>query len=1448
MSHNVDLLRKLAEPKFLDKQGAQAALDAVLAKDPANLSELRKGFADHKAFWATVFEPALPLDDIKDNDSFLNGATTTTALVQSIAHNRAKLGLRTATTAVLEGIITADENGVRGKFFNDPATKAIGGAQLVTRLTGKTASQEIIENTAAQDIQIEAQYQLLSKRIKAIQKDQQLNPEPAGKYFADIFQALNSGDDANFQAKLNSLNDPADPRLRAYPQFSPSVVGKMTKANVGARIKNEIALENFRRNIGLIDDFIKNNLDDIPTTLNKDLTKPATLTEFTQGLPPSYRGLTLTAEEAKPFKEILGERYLIEHVIASKDKDGLERLIKTTDLIGLRNALGNVSTDSYLTTAVHQGNAAKLREEAASRLLIERIQEIDDEDALKALRDVRNTSNLEDVLEKHGILNLDGTDNAAIREAFKGHSLGNVIAAAHVRLSLLKSNDIAKLKTVITEPSADPMAFAQNFITRFPMQGRALPSGVDVSILTNYFKNSNNVLQARRQALLSAAKAKFESREVTADGLDAAIPKKIDEIDKFLAFTAKSLGLSLDQIQDLLDSKEKEQFRGKPELLSRKLVAYAAAAQNIKYYEERNLNNNSDYNEIIADINKLHSTPGFYLVPLSDLEKDDLAVRLTAIIIKQNLDSKKDELQTLSTANSIQEFKDALTELKITNHTWVNEKTMESVQKAAVQGVISQKIQSITKLNDSAYPALNDFIKTLSLKHHKELLQPDFLNQLLASRDVDDIKARLHCKRADAKKILGDFKNIDRINSIQNPAIAAQLLKMPNIPFLTKTQVNAINERLAEKDPAAAGASFSRKLQFDGSYNSDLNALFGGLGLSDTVERSIKNALKKPGVPLEVSNNRKFNFHLAAYNHTNAGQSMLAKSNRAVINFLQTLEKGDQFKKNDIPIILGHFRQATSREKLIEDIKTMGLPRVTFDSLEKEINTRRFEEFKRNFKKANLLEDIKDTTKADPKFDTLDASVKEVKDLFSKISRSSSRIREDLDALGRLDVMEWLNPAFQASVAQYAHEMLPKMQELAQGCDVLVTQLQHQYDTINKELNDLPTKKEIDNELSHGLEYLTNPVHKKRVDELEKKIAELTQLRADIEKNLDRYKKVQRMLNGDPDGNEFIQKGALKVLEEAKDVKHSVQFLSYKSAYTDYPMSELKNHLGSTWKGKDVDDHISRISSASVPANGKQPTYELVKKVADGEFREHTIGTGKAKGLFIEQRSAQDMATKREKDGSYSVNPSVSILMTQFPAKEIVPGTTDKETAESQQARITYGFAVANQILSTLNGRAPTADNPIVLKGLDSCSKEELPYVWTALMLIGKENPHLRFGKEAIVVRCPYFDPHNELNFVGRFSGESHFKKVFEPNKTVYKDLLNQMTDYQADKSHTYEAKKKQVARAVSTVKDEFKDESTGNALTRLFKTKFQSTIKESAEKNEAKEQDPQATKRMKLS
>ncbi|WP_131782346.1 hypothetical protein [Legionella gresilensis] len=830
---NTAIKRLLREESFLSNPDSKAALDALLRTD-LSVRELRKAFAANKAFWLKAIND-LSVTDIPDdpNDVTFFDSTDLPQILQRIGRARTLMSLRSQAVGghedlLKEIILAPDENKLRDIIAAGRGAINLFDVPLTSKVSANRNTEMIIADRHKSEIQTEAQYQLLIPKIRAA-----IAPAPGRDQTAVLTNLTNllneiktPTNDVNFRSLVSALIAPATLERR--------ILDQMTSADVGARIRNEIALEIFKRNIKTV----YTSLGVGKRTLLESGT-----TNFQNNLPVLYQGLNLNDEEANKFKAVLGEYHLKNNHIPNVSTNTLLAIANETSLNQIKPLLYKTppTKDTYLDHAVTQNNMQDYRETAAIEFLNRRISQITDEATLKALAETRSLSGLKAILENQKLLGMDGTNNAAAREALHSpEALTDLITAAHVRLALTsKSQDFDNLKALAIAPADN--TFAQNFLTSFPFQGPVLNRNIDkLDLLTKHFSRGNNLLEAKKQALLSAAQMQFDKlseREL----LQFKASKSPDDIKISIA---RFLGINPATLLNPLFAglANETNHTNKINGISRKLAAYAHVAHTIAFAKTEALDTNN-CKKIVAYINRqdpsgasrdLQQELARHLATLTGLEKQEFSARLAEILVSRQPGADyipgkntRDTIAALSQANTIDEFKVHLRDLGITEHDWVNEKTMESVQKAALQGSIAHRLTQLTGAPETAYPALMGVVKNLSLEHQKQMLKPGFLEQLVDRLNSNrskaelaaDIKDRLRCTQNQATKIAEEFTQINLIKSISNAEIAKQLLNMSPLPKIEEAQIKEINNRLNVVAPR------THQYTFTVPPNNDLNTL-----------------------------------------------------------------------------------------------------------------------------------------------------------------------------------------------------------------------------------------------------------------------------------------------------------------------------------------------------------------------------------------------------------------------------------------------------------------------------------------------------------------------------------------------------------------------------------------------------------------------------------------------
>ncbi|WP_241480451.1 hypothetical protein [Legionella norrlandica] len=117
------------------------------------------------------------------------------------------------------------------------------------------------------------------------------------------------------------------------------------------------------------------------------------------------------------------------------------------------------------------------------------------------------------------------------------------------------------------------------------------------------------------------------------------------------------------------------------------------------------------------------------------------------------------------------------------------------------------------------------------------------------------------------------------------------------------------------------------------------------------------------------------------------------------------------------------------------------------------------------------------------------------------------------------------------------------------------------------------------------------------------------------------------------------------------------------------------------------------------------------------------------------------------------------------------------------EAKVNFYMAAAADMLAKRDG-PPTKAKPIRLRGDNA---EELQFLYTALVILGKNNPKMKFDRNAIKVHSAEFNPDNikgllGTGWFGTFNKNSFYSQVFTNKKqtSTYDIVHNKKEDYKA--------------------------------------------------------------------
>ncbi|CDZ77539.1 hypothetical protein BN59_01822 [Legionella massiliensis] len=420
------------------------------------------------------------------------------------------------------------------------------------------------------------------------------------------------------------------------------------------------------------------------------------------------------------------------------------------------------------------------------------------------------------------------------------------------------------------------------------------------------------------------------------------------------------------------------------------------------------------------------------------------------------------------------------------------------------------------------------------------------------------------------------------------------------------------------------------------------------------------------------------------------------------------------------------------------------------------------------------------------------AELAEIYQTLNKIVKLDGSVREDLKTLGSVSPVHWFNPGFQSAAKKHASEMGQYYEKLALGCAVIIDYLRPLRHELKDQLASLPTEAEW--------KTLANGSQKKAIKDRRELLTRYLQR---VEKELEIHEPLDKKFHGDPKAtNPLLRQGILKTIKQAKVNASDLQFMTFASDYDDHPVEQKSKHFEKTYAPTMTDRRRATTvgGATALITPGAPATYRTVDSLKKGKVREHTLNEGKAySGRLIEERPASfQIGEHRSPEGITEHVPGLRVTASKFPTM------ADPNDPKLIAARVEFSIAMASLVLASLS-EPPTEKNPLVLRGVDP---EEIRYVWTALVHLGKELPHMKFDYKAIKVISAQFNPQVELQrnfgFTGSyytFNDKSCFEKRFK-NQPALEHFMKGIKEASDDKLGHKEGRerlKKSLTKAGST-------------------------------------------------
>ncbi|MDR3503756.1 MAG: hypothetical protein P4L79_14350 [Legionella sp.] len=680
-----------------------------------------------------------------------------------------------------------------------------------------------------------------------------------------------------------------------------------------------------------------------------------------------------------------------------------------------------------------------------------------------------------------------------------------------------------------------------------------------------------------------------------------------------------------------------------------------------------------------------------------------------------------------------------------------NRVQMDEIRQAARTRAFEIAVSAAARLAPGSHKSLVEAFSNMSVEAQEKLLPRTdkdmervvIIKHLVNARDISVLEHYMPDADADdLQAILDSSVQHDLSKQIQNPGIYKVLAARFPVD-LTQEQVDEINATLAGKDWNA-----------DASYIQMVAEIKDICGIAGANEAAFNRAfgLADDG----LTKNDPHGFATEIHNHNKKYKEL----------FDEYQDPGSTINKNflgamlALPLSYGTLPNTPAAFKALQNQVLNFADRELFINVCVGTGSTGLSESQRNQFKASLERAISPAlfnqmqaelvyeACAEQKPDDATKAVNKVQKMLDQMQQSQEKIGKHLDSakfvfkvkeihINNLLIRE------QEKAPKPGESLREKYGALAKNCDAKMDELRHDHARLQSLIDALPATADIGD---RDTKAKVGP----KIEELKGK---LQAQQVQIDQQLERYAQIKEHIEG-PDG----------ILDMVQRVKQQPYWYYNRAEITSGVATREELSALAIQDGSHQDDGLLRIEQndpgavakfnlAKAPLNSSQVHYfDIVQK------RQHTSDASQT--VTIESRFTYDTSksvpTTGTDRGIHRANAG-RITVDKFPTYQ-EGSPTDPVLLE--QAKVDYAMVVATQLLATMD-RPPSKDNPLRLRGTN---KEQLEYIWTALVVLGEKTPNMKFGPDAIrVVNDHIFNPKSQLGWGwSNFSKDSVYEQVFK--------------------------------------------------------------------------------------
>lgn len=706
------------------------------------------------------------------------------------------------------------------------------------------------------------------------------------------------------------------------------------------------------------------------------------------------------------------------------------------------------------------------------------------------------------------------------------------------------------------------------------------------------------------------------------------------------------------------------------------------------------------------------------------------------------------QLKALDETKSLAKFQEALGRLGITPNDWVKDSDLQDMKQWIRSRQLELQVRDVSQLGSTVHSKLFSVFKDLPVDKQREILEkPETLRDILNAKEKHIAEHYLGKDAKGIDELVAENTRLSAFREIHNSEIARILANFKPDITLSGDQVNEINKALHEVKASDHPDTFTDARE----YKSLIDKIKDQVGAVDTGQFYKEFNLKRDGSGFtsntetvdKIEEQHEFNKRLMD-EYSKPKNSKYEK----ILDVFLTLNKDHPLNKKALSIdptnsltngIVKKLLASKNPEEFIGSLIKINLPNIELTeeqkslkkAMELEFTPAMFREMKNIARQRNFLSDkVANVVNA---LEVVQGRLLGIQENHKPITDS----KEKLKFINDIDPVHLYNPSFQGTAKSKAVEMRDRYQEMTKDTALTIDQLRRQAIDLESYLANLPDDNQFNAPLS-----------------LEQKEL-IKQLRTDLEKEL-------KAVREDLKFYENVQKNLGKILEAVDVAAKGKQHYFYNpEGVTRHP--PISPDEISTLPKLSGTPSISPHTSVTTHSTGTIKDYLLGERVPEGKIQpvdvSHKTKTQDGRSIeYVGRYTADPNAPSQvtSKKGEISKVPGGKYEVLQFPNQDPPPQTREEQIALAE-ARVKFAMTMAIDILSNLDA-PPSKDKPLVLRG---SNPEELNYLYTAFVVLGENNPKLKFGKDAIEVNSAVFNPDHEKGRLWGFKGDSLYSSVF---------------------------------------------------------------------------------------